>query len=187
MKVKPSNSTTDARQSSLDSITTNSNGHQPVNRISADKKVPRSCLNSDRVLRFDQFGQPLNFNFHHGNSEFRSVTGSCISLLILLLTLVFTLAQIIVLYRYNGTIFTQSEVLDYLDDDFVFEEKDGLHFAVGIFDRNDNPENIALLHQIFSLKAVMADATDEQKPIKEMQFYKCTQEDYDKFYPVTRS
>ena len=129
-------------------------------------------MDSDRVLRFDQFGQPLNFNFHHGNSEFRSVTGSCISLLILLLTLVFTVGQIIVLYRYNGTIFTQSEVLDYFDedDDFVFEEKDGLHFAVGIFDSIDNPENIKMLQQIFTLKAFMADATTEN-PMKEVLFY----------------
>ena len=53
------------------------------------------------------------------------------------------MSQIIVLYRYNGTIFTQSEVLDYFDEDdgFVFEEKDGLHFAVRIFDGDENPEN----------------------------------------------
>ena len=48
------------------------------------------------------------------------------------------------LYRYNGTIFTQSEVLDYFDEDdnFVFEEKDGLNFAVAISDELLNPEKL---------------------------------------------
>ena len=68
-------------------------------------------------------------------------------MLILVLTLIFTVSQIIVLYRYNGTIYTQSEVLDYFDDDdeFVFEEKDGLNFAVAISDELLNPEKLAKL------------------------------------------
>ena len=65
-------------------------------------------------------------------------------MLILILTLVFTASQIIVLYRYNGTIFTQSEVLDYFDeeDDFVFDEKDGLRFAVALVHESFNPAKL---------------------------------------------
>ena len=74
------------------------------------------------------------------------------------------------LFSYNGTIFTQSEVLDYFeeDDDFVFEEKDGLHFAIGIIDADENPENQEKLRQIFQLKAYMLDLTNYKNPVQEV-------------------
>ena len=80
----------------------------------------RSCLKSEKVLYFDHFGQQLQFNFHHGSSTFRSSSGSCISLLIGLITLVFVVQQSIVLYKRKATTFTSTNVAGYYDEDFTF-------------------------------------------------------------------
>ena len=178
-------------RSATDTETRNSNESFTIssdNQHSNSHTGNKAC--SQRVLKFDQFGQPLNFHFHHGSSQFRSVTGSCLSVLIFITTLVFTVSQIIVLYRYKDTIFTQSEVLDYFeeDDDFVFEEKDGLRFAVAISNTQLNPEKLAQLEQLVELKAYVLDfsGTDVQKRTVDM--YKCSYEEFStEFYPITRS
>ena len=50
----------------------------------------KTCFNSERFLSYDKFGQPLSFNFHRGSATYRSNAGSCVSLLIGAITLIFT-------------------------------------------------------------------------------------------------
>ena len=54
-------------------------------------KNSKSCLQSEAILQFDQFGTPMMFNYYKGSATYRSPLGSCLSIFILLLTLGFTI------------------------------------------------------------------------------------------------
>ena len=63
----------------------------------------RSCLESERVLKFDSFGVPIMLNFgSDGNHQtsFRSAWGACFQFFVTSLTLLFTVQQINVWYNY---------------------------------------------------------------------------------------
>ena len=66
-------------------------------------------------MKWDAFGSPMLFNYEEGNQTYRSPVGSCISLCILFLTLIFMVQQAIVLLEYKGTTFTTSIVVDGLE------------------------------------------------------------------------
>ena len=44
-----------------------------------------------------------------------------------------------------------------------------------------------MLQEIFKLKAYMIDESNYDNPFYEVEMYTCTEEDFDKFYPLTRS
>ena len=75
------------------------------------------------------FGLPVQFNYEEGSQTYRSVTGSCISLLALFFTAIFLIQQAIVLHYYKDTTFTSSLVQNYLDQDFTYE---GDEFPIAI-------------------------------------------------------
>ena len=108
------------------------NSHNSEHEGSSNDKV--TCLKSDRVLGFDSFGQSLNFNFHRGSSLFRSSSGAFLSIVLQIVVLVFTVQQTIMLFKYKGTSFTSASVLGYHDSDYVFDESQGLNFAIGLVD-----------------------------------------------------
>ena len=58
--------------------------------------------------------------------------------------------------------------MDYFDEDdnFIFEEKDGLNFAVAISDELLNPEKLAKLEQLVELKAYLLDYTKQDEQVK---------------------
>ena len=93
------------------------------------------------------------------------------------------------LYRYNGTIFTQSEVLDYFDeeDDFVFYEKDGLRFAVALVHESFNPAKLKELDQLVELKASMVNVDNLEVSTTDIPMHRCSWEELSEFYPITHS
>ena len=104
------------------------------NKSEGSKQGKQSCLKSDKILQFDKFGQTLSFNFHNGSSVYRSSIGTCFSLLIGLITVVFTAQQCLVLFKRKATVFTSSPILGYNQEDYVFNQTDGLRFAFFLFD-----------------------------------------------------
>ena len=101
-----------------------------MNRVDAKtKKNKKSCLQSEFLLRWDTFGSPMLFNYEEGNQTYRSATGSCISILSMLFTLIFFVQQAVVLSQYKGTTFTSTLVQDYLSTDFTYE---GEKFPIAI-------------------------------------------------------
>ena len=121
-------------------IDTEVRGTTSSNHSKTKRNKRTSCLKSEKVLQFDQFGQPLSFNFHRGNSSFRSSSGACLSLLIASITIAFTLQQILVLINYRGTQFLQTTALGYYDISHTFEQDDGLMIAIGLIDGSKEGE-----------------------------------------------
>ena len=85
------------------------------------------------MLRWDAFGSPVLFNYEEGNQTYRSATGSCISILSMLFTLIFFVQQAVVLSQYKGTTFTSTLVQDYLSTDFTYEGEE-FPIAISIID-----------------------------------------------------
>ena len=69
-----------------------------MNQVDAKiKGKKKSCLQSEFLLRWDAFGSPMLFNYEEGNQTYRSATGSCISMISMLFTLIFFVQQAFVL------------------------------------------------------------------------------------------
>ena len=101
-----------------------------MNKVDAKtKKNKRSCLQSEFLLRWDAFGSPMLFNYEEGNQTYRSATGSCISILSMLFTLIFFAQQAVVLSQFKGTTFSSTLVEDNLSRDFTYE---GEEFPIAI-------------------------------------------------------
>ena len=60
--------------------------------------------------------------------------GSCISVLILVLTLVFTAQQATIVFSRSGTLFTTSLALEHLSNDEFLTADDGLMIAFAVID-----------------------------------------------------
>ena len=52
------------------------------------------CLNSTKVKAFDPFGKSIGFNFSEKNSDFRSWTGSCTSLIVYVIVILVTVQNV---------------------------------------------------------------------------------------------
>ena len=101
-----------------------------MNQVDAKVKgKKKSCLQSEFLLRWDAFGSPMLFKYEEGNQTYRSATGSCISILSMLFTLIFFVQQAVVLRSHKGTTFTSTLVQDYLSPDFTYE---GEEFPIAI-------------------------------------------------------
>ena len=75
-------------------------------------------------------------NYGSGTKNYKSLTGACFTLFVVVLTLIFSTQLILTLLQRNGTIFTQSLILDYYDDMDSFGVEDGFRFAFAIIDAN---------------------------------------------------
>ena len=95
----------------------------------------QKCLKSEKVLNFDQFGKPIMFNFFQGEEVYRSAQGACLSLLIVILTLSFTVQQFIALTNYNDTDFKTWIEYEFYEDNYVVSyEQDDFQIAFAIID-----------------------------------------------------
>ena len=52
------------------------------------------CLNSTKVKAFDPFGKPIGLNFSEKNTNYKSWTGSCTSLIIYFIVILVTFQNI---------------------------------------------------------------------------------------------
>ena len=98
------------------------------------KKSKKGILKSESFLKFDQFGSTMSFNFQGGSSTYRSPHGACISLLVMIITLIFTIERIIVLIDKEDTKFTTTMQYNSLEDTEAFTSDDGLMLAFGVLD-----------------------------------------------------
>ena len=105
-----------------------------MNKLEAKmRENKKSCLQSEFLLRWDAYGSPMLFNYEEGNQTYRSATGSCISILAMLFTLIFLVQQAVVLNSYKATTFTSTLVQDYLSTDFTYEGEE-FPIAIAMFD-----------------------------------------------------
>ena len=104
-----------------------------------------------------------------------------------LITLIFTIQQFIVLFQRKGTTFTSTDVLGHYESDFTFDYEDGLAFAVSLYDSeaDDYVDTLGRpLYEFAELKATLITSGGEYE---EFSPHPCTEEDLDKFYPLTES
>ena len=94
----------------------------------------------ERIVQFDHFGESVGFNFSENSSDFKSCAGALFTCLVMLVTLAFTVQNVIVLKEYQGTRFMNSiEKNGNLGK--TFSEEDGLQFAIGVIDIQNFYEN----------------------------------------------
>ena len=86
------------------------------------------------MLQFDSFGSQINLNYENGSTSFRSATGSCLSILLYLLTLVYAIQNLQILLGYKGTSFSTSTNVSYHDSSFIFSEEKGFQMAFAVID-----------------------------------------------------
>ena len=72
------------------------------------KPERQNCFNSEKILRFDSFGEPPRFLYEDGKSEYRTVFGSGINFCIAISILLFAIAQLMTVFTRSGTLFTTS-------------------------------------------------------------------------------
>jgi len=58
---------------------------------------------SENVLKYDSFGTPINFNYADGSTEYRTGCGSCLSLIVLLFTVILLVNSLIVMVYHKGS------------------------------------------------------------------------------------
>ena len=86
------------------------------------------------MLRFDKFGESVNFSYSEESPVYRSAAGAMASCIIGFFTLVFTISSIQVLRQYDGTLFTSTVMKDE-NEDLVFTREDGFMMAFAIIDQ----------------------------------------------------
>ena len=97
----------------------------------------QSCLSSEKVLQFDSFGSQINLNYENGSESYRSATGSCLSILLYFLTLVYAIQNLQILLGYKGSTFSTSTNVSYHDSSFIFSEEKGFQMAFAVADPSD--------------------------------------------------
>ena len=108
----------------------------------------------------------------------------------MIFTLVFTVQQIIVLYKRDGTSFTTSELKDHQEYGYSFGPDDGFRAAFSILDNlePDFVHRVGLLK--IEVKQIVFEYYEDGTSLSETQTiptFPCTQEDIDMFYPLKKS
>ena len=83
------------------------------------------CLKSEKVLQFDSFGSQINLNYENGSSSYRSAIGSCFSIFIFLLTIVYSIQTFQIFLGYKGTQFSTSTNNSFHDSSYIFTQENG--------------------------------------------------------------
>ena len=71
-------------------------------------------------------------SLHEGNPNYRTALGSCISILVLVVTLLFMSQNIVILTERKGTQFTSSVLQQFHDDTYEFDSENGFALAFGM-------------------------------------------------------
>ena len=87
----------------------------------------------DFILNQDVFGTGISIKFPSGEDNHRTMTGGFLNIIIMFVTWCYFAQSVIVLYERGDTVFVSSTQPNYYNPSNVFTEKDGLQFAVGIF------------------------------------------------------
>ena len=82
-------------------------------------------MQSERVLNQDSFGQAAQFNFPDGQATHRSAIGACLSVMVLLATLLFLSEEIYIMYDHGNSSFGQTLHYNHFTMNDTFTEEDG--------------------------------------------------------------
>ena len=99
-----------------------------------EKAAHRRCTESKRVLKFDLFGTPIHLLYPDGEDSHRSVLGSCLSILLMLTTLVYLGQNISIMLQRSDTTFTSYVEEGHFNDTATFGQEDGFRVAVALVD-----------------------------------------------------
>ena len=102
------------------------------------------------MLRLDSFGTPISFNYENGSSLHTTVYGSCLSILVILVTFTFLTNNLSVMATYTGSIVSTSTVDSYLSANDTFTQDDGFRMAVGLKGGEDFADYLELSVKILS-------------------------------------
>ena len=75
----------------------------------------------------------MNLNFSEESPEYRSVTGSFFTCIIVAVMILYTCQEAIVMHHREGTLYT-STTINNADDRRVFTAEDGFNIAIAIYD-----------------------------------------------------
>ena len=90
------------------------------------------CLQSDRVLSFDKFGQSVGLRFSEESSQYRTGVGSLVTCLVYSFTLLFTIQNLVIWSEKTGTIFTSTMMKDDNEGTRSFTSEDGFKMAYAL-------------------------------------------------------
>lgn len=149
----------------------------------------RNC-SKERVWKnfsqIDLFGQELGFNLD-GEERIKSVPGIIISILLLLVLFAYGISKFRGLLTYNNPNITTTVLQQYYDSTYVLNFKDHdvkVAFAVESYDDQrigkDDPNYVQWVVQLTRIIGKV----ETDFPLK---FHKCTEQDYESFFPPSSS
>lgn len=122
-----------------------------------ENKAKSDSSSCQGLLNLDRFGGYILFNLGEGNQTYPSKCGASLSLFSFLLTLVFTVQLMMVLFKYQATQFTNAERKEFYDETHTFSAADGFMFAVAfIGSAPDGSHLIGEPDDYLEIKAVKA-------------------------------
>lgn len=129
----------------------------------------------------------MMFNYQEGSPTYRSAWGACFSLFFIILTLSYTIEQILTLHYYKGTSITTSVMHDNLDESAVFTHEDELMVAFGVLDFRTSDYYDPLgrpLDYFFTLEATQELFDFGKITYSSLDVHACTESELENFYPV---
>ena len=109
-----------------------------------------------------------------GNPSYRTATGACFSILVLLITMTFTCQNSLILVGRKATQFTTNVMQNYHDDTYEFSTEQGFALAYAII--NDTPEEALDDLLEVSIQQV-ARYGSNLIPDKKIETHSCTEEE----------
>ena len=101
-------------------------------KTNKNRSSKTSCAESKRLRSLDMFGTGIFLYYPFGEQSYQTISGSCVSVFVFLLTLVFCIQNCLVLYKYEGTQFTSAHLEGHFDVNHTYTEDNGFQEAVGL-------------------------------------------------------
>ena len=93
--------------------------------MSENKRKRGNCEKLQGIKKYDMFGETVGFNFSEDSSDYKSLPGLFFTCIVFIITLLFTVQNIIILRDRKGTLFTSTLKTNYYGDEKIFTEDDG--------------------------------------------------------------
>ena len=96
-------------------------------------KTGAKCISEKSLLKLDSYGTPISLNYSDGSSEYKTVSGSCFSALVTLLTLIYLANNLYLMGTYSKSTLSTTLVESGFADNETFTSKNGFRIAFGLF------------------------------------------------------
>ena len=143
----------------------------------------KKCSRSEKILKYDDFGTPISFNYSDGSDQYRTPCGAGMSICVLFLSIGFLANNIYAMYTHKGNNVSNSTRYSFFKFSEKFTVKDDLRFAVGFYEDEKIFEYVDLVAGIYRSDWIIRN----EENVDELELHPCSDEELDGFYPIRES